>query len=216
MNPKRKVSLKWFLLLASVLALIVWAYRGLVSTRSSKTFFHFSPITSNARGIVLGLTLYSNDHDGYFPPKGRDANESLRQLFPSVFDESGEKMFHLIQDKVYCQPVPPDGNIEVEKALAPGENHWAYVAGLRDTAPEDTPILADGFTAPGHRYDKRHYAWKDKRAVVGYINGTAIIERLVVEGDTGYVPAPNGKGNLFAPENLPPGAVLLNPALPKP
>lgn len=173
-----------------------------------------SPTLANARLVGAELAKYASENSGQFPPEGEDANGSLRILFPDHFASGDENKFHTSHDRFFCRTMPPDGDIEGEHALAPGENHWAYVAGLKATDPKDTPILAEGFTAPGHCYDRRHCFYKSKKAIVVYLDGTVRTESLRLQGDTGYVPAPNGKGNLFDPENLPPGAVVLNPALP--
>jgi hypothetical protein len=37
---------------------------------------------------------------------------------------------------------PPD----YPQALERGENHWAYVTGLRNDSPAHLPIMADGFS----------------------------------------------------------------------
>lgn len=216
MHSKTKSPVMWPFLLVGAIVLVGAAFPNACRPRPSPNAAILALMTSTGGSIAYCLKMYAYQHEGYFPPKGKDANESLRHLFPIKFTESAEGDFYLDRDLVYCQRVPPDHKVEGVEALAPGENHWSYVAGLKDDAPGGTPILADGFTSPGHRYDKRHYLWEEKLAVVGYSDGTSRAERLVVEGETGYVPAPNGKGNLFDPENLPPGAVVLNPALPKP
>ena len=102
-----------------------------------------------ARGIYLGLLNYAADHNGEFPTATTNSNEAYRKLIPEYLDN--EKPF-FVAGCAWHQPIsgkvpedigePPD----YAKALERGENHWAYVSGLRDDSPAHLPIIADGFS----------------------------------------------------------------------
>lgn len=196
------------LVVISIIAILATIATPMIG--KAKETARMTPVLANARSIVQGLSLFSNDHNGSFPePTSENSNSALRQLFPSSFDGGAEKTFYVAQDRMFCRNQPPDGDISGEgdesKALEAGENHWSYVAGLTDQDDSGTPIIADGFTAQGTagEYDKRHTFFKSKKAIIAMINGTANTEVLVTSGDKAYIKAAGKKtGNMFSPENL--------------
>lgn len=209
-RPPNKKPRVWPLALCLILAVLFCSPIFKPIPARTIELAYASKLLADARDIAHSLGDFAEDAQGRLPEPARDSNEALNQLFEQNPKLKEAQSWNL-KDKVFCLPDRPTEN----KSLAPGENHWAYVAGLTEHSPPKTPVLADGFTAPDHRYDKRHVFWKQKWAIVAYLDGTVERVTLKIDGDTAYVPAPNG-GNLFAPENLPPGAVVLNPAMPSP
>jgi len=138
---------------------------------------------SNTKQIYLGLKMYAGDHNGRFPDKTMhggeltNANEAYRQLIPKYFAE--EKIFRCSQS-AWTQN-PPDGDVREGKALAAGENHFAYVANLAEKSNPSFPLIADGFKEgePGtytSDVKAKGGAWKGKAAVVMRVDGSAKIE----------------------------------------
>lgn len=177
------------------------------------------PATKNAQSILVALTAYSGESGGLYPESAESSNDALRQLFPHNCED--EKMFWQQGDSAFCSPDQPDNKIgEADgefngQALQPGENHWAYVSGLRDSDRAATPIVADGFTgqAPA-TYDNRRHIWAGTgSAIVGFIDGSAhakkIHEGIVQKED-------KSGGNLFDLEIMEddPRIQILNPVPP--
>ncbi len=164
------------------------------------------PATKNAQSILQALTLYKGDSGGIFPEGVESSNDAFRTMFPDVCDN--EKMFYLKGDRVFCDPkVAPDEEIgekngeENGAALEAGENHWAYVSGLSDNNKSTTPIIADGFTGNTlGTYDEKNHVWaQPKKAIVGFIDGSATAMRV----RNGVVQSDGKKGqNIFESEAI--------------
>lgn len=140
---------------------------------------------AQAKQIGLALKLYAGDNDGNFPSKQLDpttgqpgntdianSNEGFRLLFPQYLNQ--EKIFWVGKSK-WCKAGQPDENSTSTNALAAGENHFAYVAGLNDTSPASFPLVADGFAGGTGVQADPTYAkdqalpggiWKGLKAVV--------------------------------------------------
>lgn len=102
--------------------------------------------SSKARHIVGLLLTYAADYNGNFPDAllkgdGLTANAVFRELVKDglVQDETifGCPKSGFIPDKEIGSA--PD----FPKALEPGENHWAYVAGLSNTSPSHFPVVME-------------------------------------------------------------------------
>lgn len=102
--------------------------------------------SSNARQIVGLLMTYASDYSGNYPDAflkddGLTANAVFRELVKDI----------LVQDEtIFGCPNSgfiPDKEIgsapDFPKALEPGENHWAYVAGLSNTSPSHFPLVME-------------------------------------------------------------------------
>jgi hypothetical protein len=103
---------------------------------------------SNCRQIITALRIYASDHDGKYPdahmPGSRTSNTVFRQLFKE--DVIDNEMIFGAQ----VSPFQPDNKIEnreigpsskFEKAVEPGENHWAMTAGLSASASGNIPLV---------------------------------------------------------------------------
>ena len=98
--------------------------------------------------IFLLLSTWAADHDGACPDLPGDANENFRVLFQSRLTDN-ERLFAIPGDG-WCLPDKPDGNLGTapgfSKALEPGEQSYAYVAGLDSASSSNLPLL---FYQPG-------------------------------------------------------------------
>lgn len=195
-------------LLFSVVVLSVIGMTGTKSTESERAiedFFNYSlldrlvklsgfgprctlgpviPEINNLKAILVSLTLYSGDMGGVYPT-GTDANAAFRQLFAVSAD--CEKMFWSRWAPGYCHPnAEPDENIgqlgddPYGQALEAGENCWAYVNGVKDGAPSDTPLVARVLTAPNGR----------SVVLLGTVDGSARVIRIKPDQSLADVLAP--------------------------
>jgi len=140
--------------------------------------------TRQAADIHRALLLYANDHDGRFPKATTYANDAFRHLFRAYLIE--EKLFHVPGSAWHAATgghgpdniigLPPDW--ASTEALKSGENHWAYVSGLRTTSDSRLPLIADGFVdgSPGTYTDdpsQKGGVWKGRFAIVVLVSGAA-------------------------------------------
>ena len=100
--------------------------------------------TANARSIVIGLRAWAADNGGAFPAgetyEGEEivsANDAFRDLLPYYIDT--EAIFAVSRSNYGKQA---DNRIEEwDEVLEPGENHFAYIAGLSDTSRSNWPLV---------------------------------------------------------------------------
>lgn len=191
---------------------------------------------SNARQIALALRMYAQDHDGKFPSfkiehgvpgttPVTDSNTAFAQLFPAYIQM--ESPFWQSKSK-FCNARQPDNHYDASaldtpvETLKPGENEWAYVTGLTNSANSPLPLIASGFADPvTHRYSLNPYekggAWKGMLAAVVRVDGSAACEQvhahdLTVHGRNGS----QSGGDIFTTANavngwLQPENVVVNP-----
>lgn len=145
---------------------------------------------SQAKQIALALRLYAADNGGSYPSQGDDD--------PNSDDpNSDETLSGIDADKYLATLVPayvPNEEIffvngsnastetpDLDETLDPGENHWAYVEGLRDTSSPRIPLLADAMKSVGTwtavEGDKGGL-WKGKKAIVIRVDQSGSIENL--------------------------------------
>lgn len=147
---------------------------------------------TDARSIALGLRTYSQDNEGAFPSideEGNEftsSNEAFRQLIPEYIDS--ERVFDV---KRSAWGPMADGRIDdPEDRLRPGENHFAYVAGLFDTSRSDWPLVADGTNGSGS-YSKnlgeKGGCWEGRKGIVVTVGGSASAVRMR-GNDERYIP----------------------------
>jgi hypothetical protein len=138
-----------------------------------------------ARGIYLALLNYAKDHNGEFPTAENNSNVAYRKLIPEYLDN--EMPFFVAgcawHGSRKGKPpkdigTPPD----YAKALERGENHWAYVSGLRTDSSYSLPIIADGFSETIGVYadspSRRGGIWRGDKAIVVYLDGSVKMEPL--------------------------------------
>ncbi len=176
---------------------------------------------SNARGIGLGLTMYANDHDGVFPAITNSlgqpiqtSNDAFRSLVPAYVDI--EEVFAVGQSKVGPKA---DNKIETtEEILEPGENHWAYVAGLASTSNPRWPLVADSTDGNGTYttiQSEPGGTWGGKKAVIVRVDNSAEVVLLNGTGDLRFVPRfDDPASNALALDYMKGAGVLLEPAKP--
>ena len=172
---------------------------------------------SNAKQIGLALKLFATDNNGAFPSKapgadynaatdlaaGDVSNDAFWWLFPNYLQS--EDIFAVAGSK--WSPGNPDNKIDPAGSAGPrvdslkaGENNYAYVAGLTDTANAAFPLVADGFsatTAITYETSKslKGGVWAAKKAIVILCDASGQI--IKVDPTTKTVKRPTGE-NLFA------------------
>lgn len=184
--------------------------------------------TTQATNIHRALLLYANDHDGRFPEAMTHANDAFRHLFREYLSE--ENLFHVPGSAWHAATggrgpdniigLPP--NWAYTEALKSGENHWAYVSGLRPTSDSRLPLIADGFVvgSPGTYTDdpsQKGGVWKGRFAIVVLVSGAA--DRYPLSKKSGYRvfrqdPATGEQADVFRfPSSLSGGALakVFNP-----
>ena len=149
----------------------------------------------NARQVATGLRNYAGDFEGIFPgsvdleteEEFSDSNAVFRRLIPEYIDS--ERVFAVAGSAWGPQA---DGRIDEEsERLKPGENHWAYIAGLTTTSRSDWPLIVDGTDGSGG-YTKlqteKGGLWEGGKAIVVRVGGSAETVRLRGEEDARYLP----------------------------
>ena len=107
---------------------------------------------------------------------------------------------------------PPD----YAHALERGENHWAYVSGLRNDSPANLPIIADGFSEQVGVYarssQEKGGIWKGDKAIVVYLDGSVKMELLDPESLRVMRTKPDGtRADVFSKEWGTDPTKVLNP-----
>ncbi len=190
---------------------------------------------AQAKQIGLALKLFASDHEGVYPRSGlpdmlgaeiKNSNAAFAVLFPVYLKNEmifGNKL------SAY-QTRQPDNQIDDPytgkpvKTLEPGENVYAYVAGLNDEDQPLAPLVIDGTDGTGHYTTdpkKRGGVWEGKQAIVVHPDNSAALETLAGPDHARYIPrhdegVKEDKGNLLDVSGLGPEARLLDPAVPPP
>jgi prepilin-type N-terminal cleavage/methylation domain-containing protein len=146
---------------------------------------------SNAKQIAISLRQFAIDNNGSYPshPPAADysaatgtpafSNDAFWWLFPTYLQN--ETIF-AVAGSAYS-PKVPDNHLDATAAssrsftLAAGENSYAYVSGLTDTANTNFPLIADGFISgtPGKYATSKSQAggvWAAKKAVIVFCDGS--------------------------------------------
>jgi prepilin-type N-terminal cleavage/methylation domain-containing protein len=151
--------------------------------------------TANARSIVMGLRAWAGDNQGVFPVEetyeGEEivsSNDAFRDLIPYYIDT--EAIFAVARSNYGKQA---DNRIEeLDEILEPGENHFAYVAGLTDTSRSNWPLVTDGTSGNGTYVSEpgeKGGCWEGRKAIVAYVGGSAAAVRLRGErGGERFIP----------------------------
>jgi type II secretory pathway pseudopilin PulG len=191
---------------------------------SMRTYAAQTKMAAQAKQIALALKLYAGDHDGVYPAgvnvygqSIRTSNDAFRSLIPKYV--RSETIFG--NDASAYQTAPPDNRISpAGEILRPGENTYAYIMGLTETWPPETPLIADGTDGTGRGYyvsdpKARGGLWRGDKALVIRLDNSARYERLSGPSNTRYIPwtAPDGTPhNRLSPVGLR-SARLLDPAV---
>lgn len=121
-----------------LLALIVFPSGARISIRGNIT-----KTVSNARQICTALKIYAAEHDGRYPdymmPEANTSNDVFRELFRAGAIDN-EMIFGAPSSASH-----PDGKLGdaplFPNALEPGENHWAFTAGLSQEDAGAIPLI---------------------------------------------------------------------------
>ncbi len=171
---------------------------------------------SNAKQVGLAARLFAADNNGNFPSKkpgpdyntatdlalGDKSNDAFWWLFPNylqtedIFVIGGSKWSTGADNKIDPATVTTRTD-----TLKQGENNYAYVAGLTDTANAAFPLIADGFSATTVGvYDtsksNKGGIWSGKKAVVIFCDASGQIMK-VDQGTTKIVKRPGHTYNMF-------------------
>ncbi len=167
---------------------------------------------AQAKQIGLALKLFASDNDGQYPRAGlpamlgaevKDSNTAFAVLFPTYVQN---EMLFANKLSAY-QTRQPDNQIspydgKPGKTLEPGENVYAYFAGLTDKPDDTTPLIVDGTDGTGHYTTdakKRGGVWKGARAIVIRLDNSGSLETLRGPEHARYIPR---DGHAFAAESI--------------
>ncbi len=184
---------------------------------------------AQSKQIGLALKLFAGDNDDRYPGKGvpvqlnaapTTSNAAFAPLFPTY--TTSETIFG--NSFSAYQTRPPDNVIDSPytgkpiQTLEPGENVYAYVAGLTEKSDPNAPIVLDGTDGTLFYNSTRAVrggVWEGKKAVVVYLDNHAAVETLTGRENTRYIPVnlPGRPANLLDVSWLGPNAHLLNPAV---
>ncbi len=181
-------------------------------------------VLSNVKQINLACRTYAIDNDGLFP-QGSSVDENGA---PKVATTSTEAFKELVPNYVGVESIfftagqagtaakrsPNENNV-----LDSYENCFAYVVGLNDSSPGNTPLIADWFTKSIGVYDATHVWWSSGKAVVGRADGSASAETLIKTPElTAKVQGVSKGSDLFGVRGetgesglIPVGAKVVNP-----
>ena len=214
------------LVLAVLAVILLPIFKG--KTAKSGTIMELA----QAKQIGLALKIFAEDHDGVFPRAGlpdmlgsevKNSNAAFAVLLPEYL--SNEKIFG--NKRSAHQTREPDDEIDNPytgkpvKTLEPGENVYAYVAGLTQKADPATPLVVDGTDGTGHYTTdpaKRGGAWAGQKSVVISVDNSGALVPLAGPDNARYIPRhePNSKedkGNLLDVSGLGADVRLLDPAV---
>jgi prepilin-type N-terminal cleavage/methylation domain-containing protein len=180
---------------------------------------------SNAKQVGLACRLFASDHDGIFPnlngwvdPNAVFApgipavpsNQVFASLIPT-YDQQ-EKIFYL-GGSAWSTLVPDENVVAAADRLKAGENNFAYMWGLNDTANPSYPLIFDAPTAGSTAYSTNPATpggvWRGKKAIVVRCDNSGTVETvdpttLTILGKTGQavlndILTPNAGNNWMDP-----------------
>ncbi len=172
---------------------------------------------SNGKQIGLALKLFATDNNGAFPSKKPDVDyNSAAATLPTVSNDAFWWLYpnYLQSEDIFVvagskwTPASPDNKIDAAGSgtrtdtLKAGENNYAYIAGLTDTANAAFPLLADGFTATIPKYDTNKSnvggVWSAKKAIVIFCDASGQIMKVDATSKTVNRPGITPVVSLFA------------------
>ncbi|HEX8371424.1 MAG TPA: prepilin-type N-terminal cleavage/methylation domain-containing protein [Chthoniobacterales bacterium] len=177
----------------------------------------------NGRQIALALRMYAADSDGLFPAATNsegvafaDSNEVFRGLLPGYLDS--EKIFVTPRSKTGPKA---DNKIEpAEECIKPGENEFAYIAGLSTTANSNWPLIVSGTDGAGkYTVNEAEFGgtWGGTKQVVINVDASCSIVKTKGTGTNRTLPRFNDetKDALAVTEYMGSTTRLLEPARPQ-
>jgi len=152
---------------------------------------------AHQKAILAGMRVFATDWDGSFPYVDYDANEftTSTDAFQFFMQETGvatETIFYVKGNPE--KNLPPNG----DGILEPEENCLSYVKGQFDSGSGASPLISNEMTGVG-TFGENHPYLASRRAVVGYVDGHAAIEKLNSNLEGATIPGPPGSGidNIF-------------------
>ena len=166
---------------------------------------------SNAKQVGLACRLFASVHDGIFPNMNGwvdpnvayvgipavTSNQVLASLIPT-YDQQ-EKIFYL-GGSAWSTLVPDENTIAATDRLKAGENNYAYMYGLNDTANPSYPLIFDAPNVAAGTYVTNPATvggvWRGKKAIVVRCDNSGTVETvdptaLAVMGHTGQAALAN-------------------------
>ncbi len=183
---------------------------------------------SQAKQIGLALKLFAGDNDDKYPGQGvpvemttapTTSNAAFAPLLPTYTTSEtifGNK-FSAYQTRQPDNVIDNPYTGKPVRTLEPGENVYAYIAGLTEKSDPNSPLVLDG-TSGSLFYSsdktKRGGVWEGK-AIVIHLDNSGMVESLVGSKNARYIPSkvPGRPANLLDLSWLGPGVRLLNPAV---
>jgi prepilin-type N-terminal cleavage/methylation domain-containing protein len=197
-------------IIAVLASIALPAYNG-IQERANQT-----KDLSNSKQVALALRQFAIDNNGSFPAKKSGADYNTAAALTST-DKSNEAFWWLFPDYLQSEDIfvvagskwtasSADNKLDAAGAagraetLKIGENNYAYVAGLTDTANPAFPLLADGFSTTIPTYDtskaQKGGVWAAKKAVVAFCDGSGQIMKVDTTSKT--VNRPGHATSIFA------------------
>lgn len=136
-----------------------------------------------ARQIGIGLRGFANDNGGMFPDEQNsfgEAVDSANAAFRDLYDYVESERAFTVKGSNWGPEADEQMN-DASDYLRPGENHFAYIAGLDTASKSDWPLVVDGTDGSGTYTTERKMKgglWKGKRGVVIRIDGSGSVEKL--------------------------------------
>ncbi len=152
---------------------------------------------NHVKSILAGLRIYAADYGGHFPyedDQGRvfvTSTEAFRHMMEKT-DIKADQNFYVKGNPAKTQEPLNDGK------LTAGECCYSYVTGQTVLHWETSPLVGHEMTGEGTFGASLPYL-REKRAVVGYVGGSARIERLSSRKPGAAIHGPLGSGidNIF-------------------
>lgn len=194
---KRRKESRGFSLLELMTVVSIMAVLATISFPGVKLALMNAQMTrslANIRSIGMGLRNWATDNEGVFPAgetflgeEIASSNDAFRVLLPDYIDN--ESIFVVPRS---ARGAAADNRIdEPEDVLRPGENHFAYIAGLHDTSRSNWPLVVDGTNGSGEyvrEAGRKGGCWEGRKVLVAYVGGSAEAARLQGDDDARYLP----------------------------
>ena len=185
--------------------------------------------TNNCRQVIMALKQFAGKNGSQYP-------DSVANPATGGFAASSNEAFRLMiiqqvvkDEKIFGCPAgfSPDGIIGTapgyERALLPGEVHWAMTAGLTDTSAGNLPLVFENPVETGWppRWNasvagqiRPGRTWVGGQVVIGYQDGSGGVVDLAGTQGTVTVPSLGGGLDLFTQASEGQKLNMLVPQLP--
>lgn len=146
---------------------------------------------NNCRQIIMALRIWANENNGVFPDAGTPLPKSSNQAFRKLIQDKitqDERIFGNVGS-----PFQPDAELgdapDYPRALEPGENHWAMMAGLKIDNNGTLPLIFESTASsqwPSEWFENtnppvRGRTWQTKKFIVGCLDNSVHVGQLVEE-----------------------------------